>query len=245
MGKAKKNRNVAAMAQNKPVRFDEQGNLVAVGGVPISDDTGKVTGDTPIENGRVMPSGRVITDTGNIIVSGVVIESDGNSQPKTIVGDKSSNGEKTIVKIKAVMSNKYITMLATEKRATIDDAGTTMFCGNQRAMAIAICIVAGKMLGCEFDAPQAKSLAAKILVHVFGYSLAKNDVLRNGEVAASGMQKYVKYATGDKSRHLQYGGTAYGKLGSKPGTGYYIDSGMAQKLFDKYAPSEGYTPTAK
>ena len=209
MGKAKKNRNVLAMAQNKPVRFDEQGNLVAVGDTPISDDTNKVTSDTP-------PVVNATAD--NAVVTPVV---------------------------KTVKGNKYIELLQSEKRATIDDAGTTMFTGNQRAMAIAICIVAGKALQCAFDAPQAKGLAAKILVHIFGYSLAKGDVLRNGEVAAAGMQKYVKYATGDKSRHLQYGGTAYGKLGSKPGTGYYIDSGMAQKLFDKYATQEGYTPTAK
>jgi hypothetical protein len=194
-------------AQGEKVSFDEQGNLIAIGDTPISDDTNKVASDGVSNNADTLMD----------------------------VNDKPVNTVVTTVK-----GNKYISMLATEKRATIDDENKVMFTGNQRAMAIAICIVAGEMLGCEFDAPQAKGLAARILVHVFGYSLAKDDVLRNGEVAASGMQKYVKYATGEKSRHLQYGGTAYGKLGSKPGTGYYIDSGMAQKLFDKYAPSEGY-----
>ena len=168
---------------------------------------------------------------------GALIQGATMVEPQTA---KEAAPETTASNVKTVKGNKYIELLHTEKRATIDDEGKQVFCGNQRSMAIAICIICGKMLGCEFDAPQAKGLAARILVHVFGYSLAKDDVLRNGEVAASGMQKYVKYATGEKSRHLQYGGTAYGKLGSKPGTGYYIDSGMAQKLFDKYAPSEGY-----
>lgn len=211
MGKAKKNRNALAMAGNKPVRFDAQGNLVAIGDVPISDDTGKITSDTPPVNAVVVPQ-TAIVDT-----------------PET-----------TASNVKTVKGNKYIAMLATEKRATIDDENKVMFTGNQRAMAIAMVIICDRALHCEFGAAVGNALAARILVHVFGYSLAKGDVLRNNEVASAGMQKYVKYATGEKSRHLQAGGTAYGKLGSKPGTGYYIDSGIAQKLFDKYATQEGY-----
>ena len=180
--------------------------------------------------------------SGTLIQGAAMADNNVVVEPQTATN---STPETTTSNVKTVKANKYIELLHTEKRATIDDDNKVMFTGNQRAMAIAICIVAGKMLSCEFDAPQAKSLAAKVLVHVFGYSLAKDDVLRNGEVAASGMQKYVKYATGDKSRHLQAGGTAYGKLGSKPGTGYYIDSGMAQKLFDKYATQEGYVARAK
>ena len=119
-----------------------------------------------------------------------------------------------------------------------------MFTGNQRSMAIAMVIICDWALNCEFGAATGNALAARILVHVFGYSLAKNDVLRNGEVAAAGMIKYIKYATGDKSRHLQAGGTAYGKLGSKPGTGYYIDSGSSEILERRVSDGEPIFPAA-
>ncbi len=185
-------------------------------------------------------------ENGTLIQGAAMADNNAVVEPQTATVDTPVNNVTDITNelidahVKTVKGNKYIALLQSEKRATVDDAGTTMFTGNQRSMAIAMVIICDRALGCEFGAAIGNALAARILVHVFGYSLAKGDVLRNGEVAASGMQKYVKYATGDKSRHLQAGGTAYGKLGSKPCTGYYIDSGIAQKLFDRYAPSEGY-----
>ena len=207
------------MAGSKPVRFDEQGNLVAIGDMPVNDDTGKLD-----EQGKA--TGTITPQTDSNVMA---------DQQTAIVDTPAP------VEVKTVSANKLLEFVKANRRGHTTDATGRVLkeCNcNQRALAIALLYICADASGEPYGKGQGKSLASRIMAKCFAWSKHKQDILAR-ELTPSGMPRYVAWALGDTKdapRHRK-GGDLYDKKG---GVGELLASGEAQYWFDAFAASEGY-----
>lgn len=119
--------------------------------------------------------------------------------------------------------------IARTARASDDKGEVYCITGQQRAFAVMLrklCIAK-----CNGNEAMGNSLAAKLCVHAFGYSVQKGREAL-GETSASGMVRYMGYAK-------KQGNAYYSKMHDK----CEAVSGKVERLFMHHAHNEGYVCT--
>ncbi len=119
-------------------------------------------------------------------------------------------------------------LVAIARTARATEATGEVYCvtGQQRAFAVMLRKLCIARTGNE---AMGNSLAAKLCVHAFGYSVQKGREAL-GETSASGMTRYMGYAR-------KQGNAYYAKMHDKCDAVAH----KVQRLFDVHARSEGYT----